>query len=513
VTPGADRHDAFPRRRFLQLSGALVATPLAARLARAVSGGATTAPRPRAGPPGAADPAGTTVTLTPAPATVDLGGPVVNTWAYADSVPGPAVRIRAGRPLVANVENHLPDPTTVHWHGISLPFDMDGVPGVTQAPIEPGATFTYRFSPTAPGTYFLHPHVGLQLDRGLFAPLIVDDPHDPGDYDDEWIVVLDDWTDGVGPSPDELLANLTGSSGGGDPHMPGMAVPARLPSPTGRPIRMLYSSSALLGGNAGHIAYPLYLVNGRVPESPSTFRTRPGARVRLRLINAGAETSFRVALAGHHLDVTHADGYAVAPVTVDAVLLGMAERIDALFTARDGVFPLFALAEGKRASGRALLRTATGSVPPVGARPKELDGRVLTVSALRPAPDARLHARRPDRTLRVELGGSHHPYRWTINGRTYGDDSPLIVDIGQRVRLEFVNRSPMYHPMHLHGHTFAVLDRDRRPGVRKDTVIVLPGETVRADFDADNSGDWMLHCHNAYHMEAGMMTSVYYSGA
>ena len=111
------------------------------------------------------------------------------------------------------------------------------------------------------------------------------------------------------------------------------------------------------------------------------------------------------------------------------------------------------------------------------------------------------------------LAGTHRPYRWTINGRTYGDDSPIIVDIGQRVRLEFVNRSPMFHPMHLHGHTFAVLDAARRPGAAKDTVIVRPAETVRVDFDADNSGDWMLHCHNAYHQEAGMMTSVYYSGA
>jgi FtsP/CotA-like multicopper oxidase with cupredoxin domain len=81
------------------------------------------------------------------------------------------------------------------------------------------------------------------------------------------------------------------------------------------------------------------------------------------------------------------------------------------------------------------------------------------------------------------------------------------------VHLDFVNRSPMFHPMHLHGHTFAVLDRNGRPGVRKDTVIVKPGERVGVEFAADNSGTWMLHCHNAYHQEAGMMTSVYYSGA
>ena len=301
--------------------------------------------------------------------------------------------MRAGTELVAVVENHLPDPTTVHWHGIALPFDMDGVPGVTQDPIEPGGSFTYRFTPATPGTYFLHPHVGVQLDRGLYAPLIVDDPHEPGDYDDEWIVVLDDWTDGIGPSPDQILAGLLGTagSGGTGSHMPGMAMPAPRPGTSAAvptqgvaATTTVHGSSSLLGVNAGDVSYPKYLVNGRVPESPSALATKPGARVRLRIVNAGAETAFRVALAGHRLDVTHADASAVAPVTVDAVLLGMGERVDAVFTARDGVFPLVAVAEGKGGSGRALLRTASGSVPTVRARPKELDGRVLTVAALRP---------------------------------------------------------------------------------------------------------------------------------
>jgi multicopper oxidase len=526
VTPGADRHDALSRRRFLQLSGALAAGPFAARLARALPAGVTISDGPgtTAATATSATAAGASIALTPAPASVDLGGRVVSTWAYGDAVPGRVVRVRAGTELVAVVENHLPDPTTVHWHGIALPFDMDGVPGVTQEAIEPGGSFTYRFTPATPGTYFVHPHVGVQLDRGLYAPLIVDDPHDPGDYDDEWIVVLDDWTDGVGPSPDQILAALLGAAGGGSggtgAHMPGMAMPAPSPDTAqGVPdagvaaTASVHASSSLLGGNAGDVSYPLYLVNGRVPESPSALTTKPGARVRLRIVNAGAETAFRVALAGHRLGVTHADAYEVAPLTVDAVLLGMGERVDAVFTARDGVFPLVAVAEGKGGSGRALLRTASGSVPPARARPKELDRRVLTVAALRPAPDARLPARRPDRTFRAVLAGTHRPYRWTINGRTYGDDAPIVVDVGQRVRLEFVNRSPMFHPMHLHGHTFAVLDAARRPLVRKDTVIVRPAETVRVDFDADNSGDWMLHCHNAYHQEAGMMTSVYYSGA
>jgi FtsP/CotA-like multicopper oxidase with cupredoxin domain len=364
----------------------------------------------------------------------------------------------------------------------------------------------------------------VQLDRGLYAPLIVEDPAEPGRYDTEWVVVLDDWTDGVGPSPDEILIALTrmgpGGSGGSGTSMPGMTgmtMPGMTKSTagggSGRGFRRSTGTSALLGGPAGDVAYPLYLANGRVAASPAALRTPPGARVRLRLVNAAAETAFRVALGGHRLTLTHADGYAVAPVTVDSVLLGMGERVDATFTAGDGVFPLVALAEGKGGAARALLRTSSGRAPRAEVRPDELDGRVATVAALRPTAASRMAPKRPDGTFRVALAGNHHPYRWTINGRTYGDDSPIVVDIGQRVRLDFVNRSPMFHPMHLHGHTFAVLDGAGHPGARKDTVIVKPGARVRVDFEADNSGDWMLHCHNAYHQDAGMMTSVYYSGA
>ncbi len=523
MTPGAD--DTHSRRQFLRATaGAAEALPLAARLGRGLGPARPTA-RPTArqigGPAHATTGTGTTgtgLTLVPAPATVDLGGRTADTWAYDGAVPGKVVRVTAGRPLVAVVENHLPEPTTVHWHGIALPVDMDGVPGVTQTAIAPGGSFTYQFTPTQPGTYFLHPHVGLQLDRGLYAPLIVDDPSESGAYDDEWIVVLDDWTDGVGPSPDEILAALTDGAvtGTGTAGMAGMRMPAPAAVDTSArsaTVVMAHGTSTLLGGNAGDVSYPLYLVNGRVPESPSTFTTRRGNRVRLRVVNAGAETTFRVALGGHRLRVTHADGFAVAPIDVDALLVGMGERIDATFIAGDGVFPLVAVAEGKGGAARALLRTATGTVPRASARPRELDRRVLTTAALRPAASARLKDRKPDRVFRVRLAGHHKPYRWTINGKTYGDDSPFVVDIGERIRLEFLNTSMMYHPMHLHGHSFAVLDRSRRPGARKDTVIVRPGATVLVDFDADNAGEWMLHCHNAYHQEAGMMTSVYYSGA
>ena len=132
-------------------------------------------------------------TLRAAATRFDLGGTQVDTWAYDGVVPGPILRATAGDFMRITLDNQLPTDTTVHWHGIRLRNAADGVPGLTQNPVSSGQKFVYEFTVPDPGTYFFHPHVGLQLDRGLYAPLIVDDPAEPGGYDAEWVVVLDDW--------------------------------------------------------------------------------------------------------------------------------------------------------------------------------------------------------------------------------------------------------------------------------------------------------------------------------
>jgi FtsP/CotA-like multicopper oxidase with cupredoxin domain len=187
----------------------------------------------------------------------------------------------------------------------------------------------------------------------------------------------------------------------------------------------------------------------------------------------------------------------------------MGERYDVVVTVKDGVFPLVAMAEGKNALARALLRTAAGSIPAESHRPAELDGAVGTVDSFAAATQVRLGGR-PDVNLKADLGGNMTSYRWTINGRTADQMEPLTIRQGQRARLTFTNRTMMWHPMHLHGHTFQVVKASGVPGPRKDTVIVQPMRSVAVDLVADNPGDWMLHCHNAYHQDAGMMTRLDY---
>ena len=249
--------------------------------------------------------------------------------------------MRVGEVLRVRLDNRLPEPTSIHWHGVVVRNDMDGVPGVTQMPVPANGGFVYEFTVPYAGTYFFHPHVGLQLDRGLYAALVVEDPAEPGGYDQEAVVVLDDWTLGVGPTPEQLQDRLMAQGGmmGGGMGMMGQG-----------------GGSPALGGSGGQIAYPLYLLNGHPPTDPSTIRAKPGQRLRLRVINAAAETAFRVALGGHRLTVTHTDGLPVAPTTAEALLLGMGERADALVRLQDGAFPLVALAEGSsaRPSGRSV---------------------------------------------------------------------------------------------------------------------------------------------------------------
>jgi FtsP/CotA-like multicopper oxidase with cupredoxin domain len=376
---------------------------------------------------------------------------------------------------------------------------MDGVPGVTTPETPAGGTFNFDFIVPDAGTHWFHPHHGLQMDRGLYAPFIVDDPREKGAYDHEWILVLDDWTDGVGTSPEENLAALqqAGASGNdmGMGRMDGMN----------------------MGGGMGHgmqdggdVAYPMFLINGRAATDPDTLAGKPGQKIRLRIINSAADTMFNVALGGHVMTITHTDGYAVTPVDTSLLRIGMGERYDATVTLGNGVFPLVAEPVAKKGLARALVRTGSGGVPAANARPSELDGYPLTVDVLRAAPGTALPKRQPDTVQDLMLSGTMAPYEWTINGTTYDNTIPLTIKPGQSGRLQIRNHSMMSHPLHLHGHTFQ-LGHAGGNGPRKDTVLVPPMGGVDVDLVANNPGQWMVHCHNAYHAETGMMTRLDYT--
>ncbi|OMH24803.1 copper oxidase [Tersicoccus phoenicis] len=522
------------RRRFLGLSLATASAALLAACSNPSSGSPSPSGRTRIMP---SDPlvqaaedarpaSGATVSasLAAGPFIADLAGRRAATWSYNGSLVGPTLRARTGDALAVRVDNGLPDPTTVHWHGVALRNDMDGVPKLTQDPVPAGSAFDYRFKTPHPGTYFYHSHVELQRDRALYGALIIEDPKDPVKADREWVIVLDDWLDGITGTPEQAYAAVsagmgnmgsgsTGSMGNmGSMGGMGSASPSATASSTPDPgaFMLMGATSDYLGGDAGDVRYPMHLFNGRTSDKPDSLTATPGSTVRLRIVNAAGDTAYRVGIPGQKLTLTHTDGFPVVREEADAVVVGMGERVDALITVRDGFTPVLALPEGKKGLAMGQISTGTGKPPVAAAQPSTLTGKVTDGSRLKADPSVRLAQKKPDVVHRIPLTGSMMAYDWGIAGRQFSASDPFAgafeISPGQRVQVDFVNETTMWHPMHVHGHTFQV----GTSGARKDTVIVRPKETMSVIFDADNPGQWLFHCHNAYHAEKGMMGVISY---
>jgi FtsP/CotA-like multicopper oxidase with cupredoxin domain len=437
-------------------------------------------------------------------------GKVIRAWSYNGQVPGPEIRLREGERVRIVLKNNLPEPTTVHWHGVDVPNPMDGVPGVTQAPVRPGETFTYEFEARPAGTRWYHTHTEehRQLDLGLYAPLIIEPANgDPFPSDREYTLVLDDWATGTGrplPSTREGTAGARGSMGG------------MMGSGMGRMMEGMMGGQGMGGmmGGGQHPAYDVMTINGKAFPATDPLRVRKGERVRLRLINASADHTHVIRLAGHRLQVTHTDGNPlVEPVAVDAVPIAPSERYDVHFLAdRPGAWFLYCAEPGHPGAGEqvtVLYEGHEGRTPdPPAERPRDLN---LWLYGLGRGRDV-LHAPSGrERTFELTLsGGMMGSDAWTINGKQYPRTDPLRVRRGDLVRVRFSNMSMEAHPMHLHGQSFKVLAvngrRLRQPIVKDSVDVDAHMGSVDIEFTAYNPGDWFFHCHKPMHMEGGMIT-------
>ena len=419
------------------------------------------------------------------------------TWMYDGQLSGPLIRARQGERLRLRLVNELAEPTTIHWHGLPVPNPMDGLSGLTQEPVPPGGSFLYEFAADTPGTYLYHSHHGLQLDRGMVGPLVVDPldtTHEPA-VDREFILVLDDW---LTTTPEAALAQLRQVRGMGGGMMGGMG-------------------AGMMSTSDGP-AYGGYLVNGALTAGATPLRVRRGERVRIRLINGASSTTFRVGLQGHLLVVTHSDGQPIQPVTVDTLLIGMGERYDVVVSADSpGTYPLLVGPLGSSVPGVVVPFVYDGYsdrlVAPTVWPSTLLRGRTLRLQDLA-APTVRETVAIPNRIIRLQLGQSMMGgYAWTINGQAYPNADPIPVAEGEHIRFAITNGTMMRHPIHLHGHFFRVRGTAGGDSYAplKDTVLVEPmGSTVEIDAHMDNPGRWFLHCHHLYHMEAGMARVVEY---
>jgi FtsP/CotA-like multicopper oxidase with cupredoxin domain len=439
--------------------------------------------------------------LTVSPVQWELApGTVVAAYAYNGRVPGPELRVTEGDTVRVSVINHLPEPTTIHWHGVELPVEMDGVPQLSQEPIPPGGTFAYEFVAYPAGTRWYHSHFNevVQQGGGLVGALIIEPreqaaPALTSPPDREYALVLGEWaaeTPPRAPLPSPALGPPSGMAGG----MMGRMTSAG----SGRPI------------------FDTFTVNGkRWPHVPPLV-VRQGERVRLRLINAGTSQTQVLGLAGHRLTLTHSDGNPLAkPLPVDTVFLGVGERADVEFLAEHpGKWLLRGLGPGQAERGLAVHVVYEGHEhDPEQDFPPEAQLRPMRYADLAGPPPAARSDRTYDLVLSAAMVGMAGDVDvWTINGKSYPKTSPIEVWSGQRVRLRLTNMSMLDHPMHLHGHTFQVVMANGRAvnGPLKDTLTVRHMERYEIEFVANNPGTWLFHCHNLHHMAGGLVTEVRY---
>lgn len=414
----------------------------------------------------------------------------------------------AGSRFRVHLENQSGEPTLIHWHGLKPPYRQDGVPGISAPLVAPGATADYDFPLAYGGTFWMHSHQGLQEQDLLDAPLIIHDGKSSAD-EQEIVLLLHDFT--FRP-PAEILAGLRkGAPAGSGMDMGGMDMGGmdmggmKMDAPT---------STEGMRMDLNDIAYDAFLANDRTLRDPDVVRVEPGARVLLRIINAGAASNFIVDLGPISATLIAVDGHPVSPVQRTRFPIAMAQRLDLRLAlpGGEGAYPVLAVLEGERKRTGIVLATARGKVVRLAenAAARESALEFDFERGLRAA--APLTAKAADRVHAIELTGSMEKYDWGINGVSYGHDKPLMVAAGERVEIRMTNKTMMSHPMHTHGHFFQVvaLNGKRFAGAVRDVVLVPPMSSVTIAFDADNPGKWVFHCHNLYHMESGMMTTIEY---
>ncbi|AGH50676.1 putative multicopper oxidase [Sphingomonas sp. MM-1] len=633
---------------------------------------------------------GTDIALSIGHAAVTVDGKTSPAVAINGTVPGPLLRLREGQNVRLRVTNALPAghhddaQTSIHWHGLLVPFAMDGVPGVSFPGINPGETFVYEFPVRQNGTYWYHSHSGYQEQDGVYGPIVIDPAGaDPVAYDREHVIVLADHSRMTGAMIYRKLKQM----GGGYFNtqrltLSGLLAGRDLPASERQQwaaMRMDPTDISDVTGSTYH-----FTVNGYGPFDNWTALFTPGERVRLRIINASAQTNFNVRIPDLAMTVVQADGQNVRPVVVDEFQIGVAETYDVIVTPADRAYTFVSEAIDRSGLGRATLAPREGMsapVPPLRPRPlltmKDMgmggmdhtgmdapnapnpaavrgvdpsaeqnasrdlwkatgwtgpattavaaavaadhaamrhpgtpatgvDHAAMGHGASPPAaadhaamgqgaaaPTAADHAamgheaapaattgemggmdhgaagmehnmrdfsnapqvkpgpgvqsispmpsdrtgeppvgleglghrvlvyrdlmalernpdvRAPSRALEIHLTGNMERYMWSFDGVKLSEPAePIPFRLNERVRVTLVNDTMMPHPIHLHGHFFELVTGHGAHGPRKHTVNVPPGGKMTFDLTADAVGDWAFHCHNLYHMTAGMMRVV-----
>jgi len=611
---------------------------------------------------------GPDVALTIGQVAVRVDGKVGRAVGINGTVPGPLLRLKEGQPARLRVTNNLNEDTSIHWHGLLVPFAMDGVPGISFPGIAARSTFLYDFPVIQSGTYWYHSHSGYQEQDGLYGPIIIEPAgSDPVAFDREHVLVLADHSPMGGATIFKKLKQMGGYFNTQRMTLSGLLAGRDMPLKERLERAKMRMDPSDISDVTGSTY--TYTINGHGPFDNWTGLFRPGERVRLRIINAAAQTNFNVRMPDLPMTIVQADGQNVRPVTVDEFQIGVAETFDVIVTPQDRAYSFVSESIDRSGMGRATLAPRAGisaPVPPLRPRPLAtmkdmgmgdmgggdmagmdmangpnpavvrgidpsaeqnssktlakltgwnaptdhgsiaatamtagasmagmdhgampgmdhssmgsaatplapgsagamagmdhgttaagpMEGHAMSmnmrdprnapqvkmgpgVQTIAPMPTDRTgeppqglegmdhkilvyrdlvalernpDVRAPSRSLEIHLTGNMERYMWSFDGVKLSEPAePIPFRLGERVRVTLVNDTMMAHPIHIHGHFFELVTGHGANGPRKHTVNVAPGGKMTFDITADAAGDWAFHCHNLYHMSAGMMRVV-----
>ncbi|WP_131782703.1 multicopper oxidase domain-containing protein [Legionella gresilensis] len=581
---------------------------------------------------------------------VNFAGKMRRAIAVNNQIPAPTLRFKEEERVHIIVHNQLDVGTAIHWHGILVPWQMDGVEHVTQKPILPGKEFHYRFTPHQSGTYWYHAHADVQEQDGLYGAFLIDPKRPPAyQYNKDYVIVLSDWSN---IPAEQVFFNLKKDGDYFAPKFPLQPSLSKFIQDYQRADaserKSLVSDYTMMQQmrmsiyDISDVAYDAFLLNGQPNTYPWTALVKTGDVVRLRFIGAGASTTFRVKIQDSPMTMVHAQGNDIKPFTVQSFDIAPGETYDVLVRVQKHS-PYLIYAESIDTIGAAIGALITspnqplnftqitrfpeplpvtrlmmanmmegmshGSKSPEGMKHSmqhngnstqkkslEKNSREMRVSVQHqrnrnhhsiqkentkhlnhvkemPAQhsshqvfsDIEQHSRvnenssmnhamsmptepsivgdaitplnnsnaqamtmgtkyqdltaaiktnnpnRPvDGVIRMELFGYMERFIWFINGLPEYKAKPILIEPGKRYRIIFTNNSMMRHPMHIHGHWFILRNGHGAYDPLLHTINVPPGATAVADFDTDASGQWFFHCHQFYHMMAGMARTFQY---
>jgi FtsP/CotA-like multicopper oxidase with cupredoxin domain/uncharacterized protein involved in copper resistance len=503
--------------------------------------------------------------------TVNFTGKFVKAIAVNNQIPAPTLHFKQGDHVTINVYNHLDKGTAIHWHGLLVPWQMDGVEGISQEAIPPGGVFHYHFTLYQSGTYWYHAHAGFQEQQGVYGAFIIDPSQPPPyKYTKDYHIVLSDWSN---TNPHQIFANLKKD---GDYYSPRFPLQPSLmkfihdyrkaTTPAERKLIIedykMMQQMRMSIYDLSDVAYDAFLLNGQTAKQPWTGLVKVGDVVRLRFINAAGSTNFHVKIQGAKMEMVHVEGNNVRPYSINNFFITPGETDDVLVKIQKSQ-PYIIYAESADTSGAAIgaLITAPQQIvnyPEVTPfpEPKPVTREMMTnmmtgmnhgmamnhskamtmpteatiVGDTFSPPNstqatttgikyqnliAAVKTNNPNKPvtaiIKMELFGYMDHLIWFINGAPEYKAKPILIAPGKRYRIIFTNNSMMHHPMHIHGHWFILRNGHGAYDPLLHTIDVPPGATAVVDVDADASGQWFFHCHHLYHMMSGMARVFQYT--